>query len=168
MVGIDEDGNAYPLCVNARADVQFIDNSWIENSGGQLNQYDGAYVTILDSNDHYVNPQLLPWLVRRGATFVDTFLNIYVITDDQNKNSRIKSYACSQQNYTTVSYGESGTFALKVPNQENRLNCQGDGVSQVAAYQYDVSVNIDPTQTVAYNNYWVMKALGVPMSIIES
>lgn len=169
IVGKDEDGNEYPLCVDMSHDDQFIDNAWNENSGAPRNQYEGAFVTIIDGNGEYVNPQLIPWLASRGATFTETFVNCFMKLKDGDLYSGIQSYFCYEETKLALQPAfENHRVFLSTYDGGFVVNCSADGFSTLGVTRYTARCSNLKARWAEFCNYCVIKALGVPTTLFES
>lgn len=172
--GISEDGHYYPIVVNESISGAAIGSNWEPDTGGNPNAPGIDYVKIIDSNDQYVNPQLLPWLAKQGATVQKTFQDCYMKPGQIYIYRSIQSFMCYQGTTLATSPNIVDPNGVQHPvrytthDGEFAVNCNADGFSTTAYNPFTVRCSNNPEIWEDYCNYCLLKALGAPTTIFES
>ena len=160
-------GEKYPIVVNESQSHAAIGANWQHDEGGNPNADGRDYVKIIDDQGAYVNVQLINWLMQFGASFRATFLDVYIKNGTGHEESALVNYSCHIGDIMQInSYSGTRTSFIYDDADEHLINCAGDGYSDTTHLPDDYKVSKNPSDTDAYNNYWVLKALGVPMTIV--
>lgn len=161
-------GEKYPIVVNESQSGAAIGANWQHDEGGNPNAEGLDYVKIIDNQGAYVNVQLINWLMQFGASFRVTFNDVYIKNGTVNEESGLVNYSCHLGDIMQInSSSETRTSFIYDDADGHLINCAGDGYSDTTHLPGDFKVSKNPSDTVAYNNYWVLKALGVPLSVVE-
>lgn len=168
-VGIGEDGRYYPIVVNESVSGAAIGSDWVFDTGGNPNSIGMDYVKIIDGDNNYVNPSLLPWLVQFGASFPLTFNSCYMVTNGGSKIVGFESIICQQGNRMALDPTINGhRWHLTTIDGEYEVNCNGDGFTTIAVGEYTFKCTNDNSIWNYFCNYNFIKALGANTSIFES
>lgn len=161
-------GEKYPIVVNESQSGAAIGANWQHDEGGNPNADGRDYVKIIDRENVYVNVKLINWLMQFGADFRVTFNDVYIQNGNGIKESGLLNYSCHVGDVMQIN-SYSGTRASFIYDDagEHLINCAGNGYSDTTATSGDYMVSRFTDSIVAYNNYWVLKALGVPLSVVE-
>lgn len=172
--GISEDGQYYPIVVNESISGAAIGSDWEPDTGGNPNAPGIDYVKIIDSNGDYVNPQLMPWLITKGASVQQTFKDCYMKTVGERFYSGIQSFACYQGErletlpLITNSQGGLSHVFYSTFDGEYEVNCSADDFTTYDTNNYTVRCSNNQENWLEFCNYCLLKALGAPTSIFES
>ena len=161
-------GEKYPIVVNESQSGAAIGANWQHDEGGNPNADGRDYVKIIDNQNVYVNVKLINWLMQFGADFRVTFNDVYIQNGNGGQESGLVNYSCHMGDIMQIN-SYSGTHASFIYDDagEHLINCAGNGYSETAAGPGDYMVSRLTDSIVAYNNYWVLKALGVPLSVVD-
>lgn len=167
--GIDENGQYYPIVVNESSSGAAIGSDWVADTGGNPNASGIDYVKIIDGDSNYVNPQLLPWLARIGATFTDTFGNCFMKTIGDLSYNNVRSFSCFNGQTLRLSPTLDGhSVFISTYDSEYLVNCDADGFSTQSVTQYTARCSNNQDHWTEFCNYCLLKALGAPTTIFET
>lgn len=172
--GITEDGRYYPIVVDERSSGAAIGSDWEPDTGGNPNATGIDYVKIIDGNGVYVNPQLMPWLTKQGASVQKTFQSCYMTTISGITYSGIQAITCMHNNaLETLPHLVTGDSVehnvyFTTHDGENRVNCEADGFTNYQANTYSVRCSSNQEYWMEFCNYCLLKAMGAPTTIFES
>lgn len=167
--GISEDGRYYPIVVNESISGAAIGSDWQPDTGGNPNAPAIDYVKIIDGNGDYVNPQLMPWLVKQGASVQQTFQNCYMLMVNNTRYDKIQSFYCfNRQRLSTLPMLGEYNVNYSTHDGEYDVNCEADGYSVHAVSNLTIRCSNNQEYWSEFCNYCLLKALGAPTSIFES
>lgn len=160
-------GEKYPIVVNESQSHAAIGANWQHDEGGNPNADGRDYVKIIDDQNAYVNVQLIAWLMQFGANFSATFNDVYIKNGTGHEESGLNNYSCHLGDIMQINSFSGTRQSFIYDDADGHLiNCAGNGYSDTTHAADDYKVTRNPSDTDAYNNYWVLKALGVPLSVV--
>ena len=165
---VTDNGVWMPLLINLSGSSNFVGEDWGDTSGGDADYYDDPYVCIINGDGDFVNPQLLTWLMRQGATFENTFTEVVVTDADGNNHDLLTGFVCTDGVFADiVSNGHNIGGGIGIQGDNRVLNCALSGFSEQTADSSTVYVSNNPADGVQYANRCVVEALGGDCTFID-